>query len=182
MPTESGGNPNAITLTDSNAAAGDPSRGLLQPIGSTFAAFAGPFSGRSIYDPMANIYAALNYAMHRYGPTLMSGGAGVGSGHGYAAGTGWASPGWALVGESGPELLRLRGGGQITPIGKGGRKTPTESVNFSNVTGRLDALLSAISALIGVTAQSADDTGYAVAAALGGAARDASNRAMWGAR
>src|ERR1019366_9416722 len=30
MSTESGGNPNAINLTDSNAMAGDPSRGLLQ--------------------------------------------------------------------------------------------------------------------------------------------------------
>ena len=39
MMTESGGNPNAINLTDSNAAAGDPSRGLMQTIMSTFEAY-----------------------------------------------------------------------------------------------------------------------------------------------
>jgi hypothetical protein len=86
MQTESGGNPNSINLTDSNAAAGDPSRGLMQVIGTTFEAYAGPYGGYSIYNPMANIYAALNYAMHRYGPSLMSGGMGIGSGHGYSAG------------------------------------------------------------------------------------------------
>ena len=32
MATESGGNPNAINLTDSNAQAGHPSQGLLQTI------------------------------------------------------------------------------------------------------------------------------------------------------
>ena len=96
MQTESGGNPNAINLTDSNAAAGDPSRGLMQTIGTTFAAYAGPFRGRSIYDPMANIYAALNYAMHRYGRSLMSGGMGIGSGHGYDTG-GWLPPGVSVA-------------------------------------------------------------------------------------
>ncbi|MEU1596211.1 phage tail tape measure protein [Streptomyces sp. NPDC005708] len=64
---ESGGNPNAINLWDINAKHGDPSRGLMQTIGSTFRAYAGPFSGRGIYDPLANIYAGVNYAMHRYG-------------------------------------------------------------------------------------------------------------------
>ena len=49
MPTESGGNPNAINLTDSTPAAGDPSRGLMQTIGSTFAAYAGPVRGRSTF-------------------------------------------------------------------------------------------------------------------------------------
>lgn len=34
---------------------------------------------------------------------------------GYANGTNWAAPGLAWVGERGPELLRLRGGEQITP-------------------------------------------------------------------
>jgi len=67
MNQESGGNPNAINLTDINAQRGDPSRGLMQTIGSTFAAYAGPFAGRGIYDPFANIYAGLNYAAHRYG-------------------------------------------------------------------------------------------------------------------
>jgi hypothetical protein len=64
---ESGGNPRAINLWDINAKNGDPSRGLMQTIGSTFNAYAGPFKGRGIYDPLANIYAGINYAMNRYG-------------------------------------------------------------------------------------------------------------------
>lgn len=64
---ESGGRPNAINLTDSNARAGHPSQGLMQTIPSTFAAYAGPFRSRGILDPLANIYAGSNYAIHRYG-------------------------------------------------------------------------------------------------------------------
>jgi TP901 family phage tail tape measure protein len=64
---ESGGNPNAINNWDINAKRGDPSRGLMQTIGSTFSAYAGPYRSRGIYDPLANIYAGINYARHRYG-------------------------------------------------------------------------------------------------------------------
>src|SRR5206468_1718979 len=72
---ESGGNPNAINLTDSNARAGHPSQGLMQTIPGTFYANAGPFANRPITDPLANIYAGVNYALRRYGPAmLMSGG------------------------------------------------------------------------------------------------------------
>ena len=67
MNQESGGNPNAINLTDSNAKAGMPSQGLMQTIPGTFHAYAGPFAGKPITDPLANIYAGLNYAIHRYG-------------------------------------------------------------------------------------------------------------------
>ncbi len=67
MRRESGGNPRAINLTDINAQRGDPSIGLMQTIGATFRAYAGPFRGRGIYDPLANIYAGINYATHRYG-------------------------------------------------------------------------------------------------------------------
>lgn len=64
---ESGGNPNAINLTDSNARAGHPSMGLMQTIAGTFGAYAGPFRGLGITNPLANIFAGLNYALHRYG-------------------------------------------------------------------------------------------------------------------
>jgi SLT domain-containing protein len=64
---ESGGNPNAINLWDSNAMAGDPSRGLMQTIGSTFNAFHQPGTSNNIYDPVANIAAAINYIKSRYG-------------------------------------------------------------------------------------------------------------------
>jgi SLT domain-containing protein len=84
---------------------------------TTFRAYAGPFRNRSIYDPMANIYAAINYAMHTYGRTLMRGGMGMGSGHGYASG-GLMLPGQSgVVGEAGREYVdALPGGGAvITP-------------------------------------------------------------------
>jgi Transglycosylase SLT domain len=86
ISTESGGSPNAQNNSDSNAAAGDPSRGLLQTIGSTFSAYHIPGTSNNIFDPLANVAAAINYAKHVYGPSLMSGGMGLGSGHGYAAG------------------------------------------------------------------------------------------------
>ena len=115
MQTESGGNPNAINLTDINAQRGDPSRGLLQTIGSTFAAYHVPGTSNNIYDPLANVAAAINYARHVYGPSLMSGGMGMGSGHGYGYGTNSAMPGWAWTGERGPELIRFGGGESVTP-------------------------------------------------------------------
>jgi hypothetical protein len=96
MQTESGGNPNAINLTDINAQQGDPSRGLLQTIGTTFAAYHVAGTSNNIYDPLANVAAAINYARAVYGPTLMRGGMGMGSGHGYDAG-GWLPPGVSLA-------------------------------------------------------------------------------------
>ncbi|MFE3023912.1 transglycosylase SLT domain-containing protein [Nocardia tengchongensis] len=64
---ESGGNPQAINLYDSNAAAGIPSKGLLQVIDPTFQAYHVDGTSWDIYDPVANITAACNYAAHRYG-------------------------------------------------------------------------------------------------------------------
>jgi hypothetical protein len=67
MQRESGGNPNAINLWDVNALHGDPSKGLMQVIGATFRAFHVRGTSGNIYDPLANIAAGLNYAVHRYG-------------------------------------------------------------------------------------------------------------------
>jgi phage-related protein len=64
---ESGGNPRAINLTDSNAAMGDPSRGLMQTIGSTFEAYRLRTLVDDIYDPVANIVAGIRYILSRYG-------------------------------------------------------------------------------------------------------------------
>ncbi|MEU0545831.1 transglycosylase SLT domain-containing protein [Nocardia sp. NPDC005978] len=64
---ESGGNPQAINLWDSNAAMGIPSKGLLQVIDPTFQAYHVEGTSWDIYDPVANIAAACNYAAHRYG-------------------------------------------------------------------------------------------------------------------
>ncbi|MEV6140011.1 transglycosylase SLT domain-containing protein [Nocardia sp. NPDC051990] len=64
---ESSGNPHAINLWDSNAAAGIPSKGLLQVIDPTFNAYHVEGTSWDIWDPVANITAACNYAAHRYG-------------------------------------------------------------------------------------------------------------------
>ena len=111
MSQESGGNPAAINNWDSNAKAGIPSQGLMQVIPPTFAAYSGPFAGRPITDPLANIYAGLNYALHRYGSLSALNRAG-----GYADGGivpslydkgGYLSPGVTVVSNqtSDPELV-----------------------------------------------------------------------------
>lgn len=68
---ESGGNPNAVQhgYVDVNTATGDLAKGLNQVIGATFnAAVKGtPYEGKSQFDPRANIYASIRYAMNRYG-------------------------------------------------------------------------------------------------------------------
>ncbi|APA95833.1 Ribonuclease E [Nocardia seriolae] len=64
---ESSGNPQAINLYDSNAAMGIPSKGLLQVIDPTFNAYHVEGTSTDIWDPVANIVAACNYAAHRYG-------------------------------------------------------------------------------------------------------------------
>ncbi|MEZ3177332.1 transglycosylase SLT domain-containing protein [Streptomyces pimonensis] len=64
---ESSGNPYAVNNWDSNAAAGTPSKGLLQVIDPTFAAYHVPGTAFDPFDPVANITAACNYAADRYG-------------------------------------------------------------------------------------------------------------------
>ncbi|MCC9709025.1 LysM peptidoglycan-binding domain-containing protein [Streptomyces sp. MNU76] len=64
---ESSGNPLAINNWDSNAAKGTPSKGLLQVIDPTFAAYHVSGTPYDPYDPVANITAACNYAADRYG-------------------------------------------------------------------------------------------------------------------
>lgn len=63
---ESGWNPAAINLTDSNARAGHPSQGLAQTIPSTFAAYRNPGLPNNILDPVANLAAAINYIVADY--------------------------------------------------------------------------------------------------------------------
>ncbi|MET7734541.1 transglycosylase SLT domain-containing protein [Streptomyces sp. NPDC005402] len=64
---ESSGNPNAINNWDINAINGIPSKGLLQVIPPTFQAYHVAGTSWNIYDPVANITAAANYAADRYG-------------------------------------------------------------------------------------------------------------------
>jgi SLT domain-containing protein len=99
---ESGGNPQAINNWDSNAKKGTPSKGLLQVIDSTFQAYAGPYKGRTPFDPYANVYAAINYARQKYGTGWSSRMARPG---GYMEGTMSAAAGIHGVAESGAELV-----------------------------------------------------------------------------
>lgn len=107
---ESGGNPNAANNWDSNAAMGDPSRGLMQTIGSTFEAYRVASLPNDIFDPVANVAAGIGYIKSRYGdisnvPGLVS--MAQGGGYvGYASGGitpvlydtgGWLPPGRTLV-------------------------------------------------------------------------------------
>ncbi|MEU8705535.1 LysM peptidoglycan-binding domain-containing protein [Streptomyces sp. NPDC048565] len=64
---ESAGDPQAINNWDSNAAAGIPSKGLLQVIDPTFQAYHVDGTSTDSYDPVANITAACNYAADKYG-------------------------------------------------------------------------------------------------------------------
>ncbi|MGN7135803.1 transglycosylase SLT domain-containing protein [Streptomyces pseudogriseolus] len=112
---ESGGNPNIVNKWDSNWKMGTPSVGLMQVIGPTFQRWAGPFrnTGPFLYgtsvNPLANIYAGLNYATHTYSNWRKA----LGGTKGYANGTISASPGLALVGEKGRELVAFGGGERV---------------------------------------------------------------------
>ncbi|NDZ83532.1 transglycosylase SLT domain-containing protein [Streptomyces sp. SID10853] len=64
---ESGGNPMAINNWDINAQNGVPSKGLLQTIQPTFDTYHVAGTSTNIYDPVANITAAANYAAANYG-------------------------------------------------------------------------------------------------------------------
>ncbi|MFC5800425.1 transglycosylase SLT domain-containing protein [Streptomyces formicae] len=64
---ESSGDVFAINTWDSNAKAGIPSKGLMQVIEPTFRTYHVEGTAWDIYNPVANITAACNYAAHRYG-------------------------------------------------------------------------------------------------------------------
>jgi phage-related minor tail protein len=106
MNQESGGNPRAINNWDINARNGTPSKGLMQVIDPTFNAYAGKLRSRGVWDPLANIYASMRYALSRYGSLASA----YNRPGGYANG-GRPRPGEvAWVGERGPELLQFGGG------------------------------------------------------------------------
>ncbi|WP_458085813.1 phage tail tape measure protein [Streptomyces malaysiensis] len=89
---ESGGNPNAINLWDSNYRRGDPSRGLMQTIGSTFRAYRLKSLPNNIYDPISNIVAGIRYIKATYGSIFNVQQAVGKTPKGYDSG-GWLMPG-----------------------------------------------------------------------------------------
>lgn len=113
---ESGGNPKAINNWDINAKRGIPSKGLMQTIGPTFNAYKQK-GMNDIYNPVHNAAAAINYIKSRYGtvfntPGIKSMQTG-GAYRGYFQGGRLIGNQHAIVGEQGPELMKLHGGAQI---------------------------------------------------------------------
>lgn len=100
MQSESGGNPNAINLVDSNAARGTPSKGLMQVIDPTFQSNRDPRLPNNIWDPAANIAASIRYTRGRYGSLSAWNGTGYDSG-------GVLPPGFTLANNQtgGPEAI-----------------------------------------------------------------------------
>ncbi|WP_326594656.1 transglycosylase SLT domain-containing protein [Streptomyces sp. NBC_01803] len=64
---ESSGDPQTINMWDTNAHKNIPSKGLLQVIDPTFDQYHVPGTSDNVFDPVANIAAACNYAADRYG-------------------------------------------------------------------------------------------------------------------
>jgi SLT domain-containing protein/phage-related minor tail protein len=106
MHQESGGNPRAINNWDINAKNGTPSKGLMQVIDPTFNAYAGGMRSRGVWDPLANIYASMRYALARYGSLASA----YNRPGGYASGGRPRAGELAWVGEEGPELVRFGSG------------------------------------------------------------------------
>ena len=73
--SESGGNPHAINLSDSNARRGTPSQGLMQTTPTTYRHYVAPeLANRPITDPVANITAGVNYMVDNYGVNTVAAG------------------------------------------------------------------------------------------------------------
>lgn len=111
MNQESGGNPNVTNNWDINAQRGDPSRGLMQTIGSTFRAYHFPGTSWNIFDPLANILASMRYALARYGSL----GAAYNRAGGYANGGDFRAGELMKVGERGTELVQFGTAGHVYP-------------------------------------------------------------------
>ncbi|GAX54748.1 transglycosylase SLT domain-containing protein [Streptomyces olivochromogenes] len=114
MNQESGGNPKAVNLWDSNAKAGYPSVGLMQVIRPTFQHWAGkyahkgPFMYGTSIDPLANVYSSMRYAKGAYGSLSRA----YNRAGGYA--NGGMARGLSLVGERGPELINAGSGSRVS--------------------------------------------------------------------
>lgn len=115
---ESGWNPRAINLWDSNAKKGTPSKGLMQTIDPTFQRYRDPRLPNDPFDPMANIVAGINYIKARYGTIFNVQQANPNAApRGYDTG-GWLPPGYTTVynGTGEPELVLNKS--QYTSLGR----------------------------------------------------------------
>jgi SLT domain-containing protein len=110
---ESSDSPTAVNNWDSNAAAGNNSRGLMQLIPGTFAQYHVPGTSMNIFDPVANIAASIGYIRARYG----------------------------TVGQV-PGIVSLNQGGQYVGYDSGGWLPPGMTAAV-NMTGKPEAVLTA---------------------------------------
>ncbi|PUD96889.1 phage tail tape measure protein [Levilactobacillus brevis] len=109
---ESGGNPTTVNNWDSNAKAGNPSKGLTQTTLSTFKANA--FKGHTnILNGYDNILASIRYIKRRYGSGRATFERVAASA--YAKGGRPKVGEWSIVGEKGPELFKPDSAGTIYP-------------------------------------------------------------------
>jgi tape measure domain-containing protein len=115
IKSESGGNPKAVQQVRDVNWPNNKAVGLVQVIPDTFARYRSPDLPNDRTNPLASLYAGMNYAKHRYNNLE----AVIGHGHGYANGIGYATAGVRGVAESGAELVlkpqvrRFRGGEQV---------------------------------------------------------------------
>lgn len=125
MNQESGGNPFAINLWDSNAARGTPSMGLMQTIGPTFYAHAGEYASRGPYDPLANMIASIRYTLARYGNLI----------------AGWGRPGGYRYGDiiTRDQLAMLHAPEVVIPLNR-----PNRAWELSQKSGLFEVLARAL--------------------------------------
>jgi SLT domain-containing protein len=176
MTTESGGNPTIVNRWDSNWLAGTPSVGLMQVIGPTFRTWAGPFRNTGPFEygvsvnGLANIFAGLNYAIHRYGAGWTSV---LGHGHGYDSG-GWLMPG-PVNGTGQPEAV-------LTPGQSDAFLALAEAASNPAMASKLDQVIARLERLVRVAERAPGLTGAALSEALNTGSRRASYLAAYSAR
>lgn len=166
MGQESNYDPMAVNNWDSNAKAGNASKGLMQVIPTTFHAYRDKSLPNDIFNPLSNIVASIRYTLDRYGD-LEKGWDRKG---GYAGG-GWTGPGskyqpagvvhadeHVIRKESRASIERARPGfldrlnsfgaaalggyanGGLVGYASGGKVSPTSSIGATKVTVLLDGL------------------------------------------
>lgn len=115
------GNIHVVNRTDSNWLAGHPSVGLMQTIDSIYRAYAGPYRN---FKPQSygvgltgagQIYAGVNYALHRYGEGMIAAGGNKNSDGSYAP----YATGGIIPSLADGAYIRRRAGGVLVRVGEG---------------------------------------------------------------